>query len=172
MKMEIADVRVTLGGEVESMKVDKKNISVAEAMTLAVIHGANSVHTIRNIRTANVSAVSHKRYLSETYMRRSGDESKRDVANLLFPGMAPNFPSTFEESGLLMEQQETEVIDEGGSGIKEIETGVSADDGTETDTQAGNEDLPPTKPVGGKPTPAERRAAGERALSAALSAEA
>ena len=131
MRMQIADVRVTLGGEIESMKVDKRGVSVAEAMVLNAVHGANAVHNIRNIRPANVSAMSHKRYLTERYMRRSGDENKRDVANLLFPGLAPNFPETFEEAGLLAARMESaEMVDDGvGNGIQEIgaetmETGV------------------------------------------------
>lgn len=138
MRIEICDCRVTLAGEIESLKVNKVGISVPEAMILNHVHGPEAVHNIHNIRPAKASPVALKTYLSTTYMRRAGDESKRDVAGLLFPGLAPQFPTTFKEVGLLERKVIESVTPDTDTGIVELAEGEDFED-EEADEEA---DLP------------------------------
>jgi hypothetical protein len=81
------------------MKVNRSDVTVAEAVIINVKHGGSAVNHIANIRAVEVSPMRLKADLQERYLSRAGDDGDRDIADKLFPGMSPQFPATFAEAG-------------------------------------------------------------------------
>lgn len=125
MKVEACDCMLTLGGEIQSIKLKKLGITVPEAAILNAMHGDGAIHSLTNVRVVNIAPVREKARLSAKYRRRAGPESERDLANTLFPGMAPNFPSSFEQIGIIHSGQRTTPAtgDEDDTGFATLEPG-------------------------------------------------